>query len=37
MAVENRMIEPFADGQTKKLENGLRVISYGLSSYGYDL
>ena len=37
MAVENRMIEPFADGQTKKLENGLRVISYGHSSYGYDL
>lgn len=37
MAVENRMIEPFADGQTKKLEDGLRVISYGLSSYGYDL
>ena len=37
MATEHRMIEPFADGQTKKLENGLRVISYGLSSYGYDL
>jgi len=37
MATENRMIEPFADGQTKTLENGLRVISYGLSSYGYDL
>ena len=31
------MIEPFADGQTKKLENGLGAISYGLSSYGYDL
>jgi dCTP deaminase len=37
MATEHGMIEPFADGQTKKLENGLRVISYGLSSYGYDL
>lgn len=37
MATENRMIEPFADAQTKTLENGLRVISYGLSSYGYDL
>jgi dCTP deaminase len=31
------MIEPFADGQTKKLQNGVGVISYGLSSYGYDL
>ena len=31
------MIEPFADGQTKKLENGFGAISYGLSSYGYDL
>jgi dCTP deaminase len=37
MATENRMIEPFADAQTKTLENGLRAISYGLSSYGYDL
>ncbi len=32
MAVENRMIEPFADNQ---MRNG--VISYGLSSYGYDI
>jgi dCTP deaminase len=37
MAREQGMIEPFADGQTKKLENGLGAISYGLSSYGYDL
>ena len=37
MAVENRMIEPFADRTNQKRENGLRVISYGLSSYGYDL
>ncbi len=37
MARERGMIEPFADGQTKKLENGLGAISYGLSSYGYDL
>jgi dCTP deaminase len=37
MATENRMIEPFVDAQTKTLENGLRAISYGLSSYGYDL
>ena len=32
MALEHRMIEPFADHQVR---NG--VISYGLSSYGYDM
>jgi deoxycytidine triphosphate deaminase len=32
MALEQGMIEPFADGQVR---NG--VISYGLSSYGYDI
>jgi dCTP deaminase len=37
MAVEKGMIEPFVDGQIKKTESGDRVISYGLSSYGYDL
>jgi dCTP deaminase len=31
------MIEPFVDGQVKKTDAGDRVISYGLSSYGYDL
>ncbi len=31
------MIEPFVDGQVKELEDGSRAISYGLSSYGYDL
>jgi dCTP deaminase len=31
-AVENKMIEPFSE---KQVSNG--VISYGLSSYGYDL
>ena len=31
------MIEPFVDGQVKSLEDGSRAISYGLSSYGYDL
>ena len=31
MAVEHRMIEPFADKQVRE-----GVISYGLSSYGYD-
>ena len=37
MATEKGMIEPFVDGQIKKSETGDRVISYGLSSYGYDL
>ncbi|MBM3143516.1 MAG: dCTP deaminase [Chloroflexi bacterium] len=32
MALENRMIEPFEPGQVR---NG--VISYGVSSYGYDI
>jgi len=32
MAQEHRMIEPFAD---KQVRNG--VISYGVSSYGYDI
>ncbi len=32
MAIEHNMIEPFIDGQIKD-----GVISYGLSSYGYDI
>ena len=32
MALQHRMIEPFADSQVR---NG--VISYGVSSYGYDI
>ncbi len=32
MALEKRMIEPFADNQ---IHDG--VISYGVSSYGYDI
>jgi len=32
MAQEKRMIEPFVDGQIRE-----GVISYGLSSYGYDI
>jgi dCTP deaminase len=31
-----KMIEPFSDKLIKKNENG-KVVSYGLSSYGYDL
>lgn len=32
MALEHNMIEPFVDGQVRE-----NVISYGLSSYGYDI
>jgi len=32
MAIEQGMIEPFVDGQVRE-----GVISYGLSSYGYDM
>jgi len=32
MALENRMIEPFSDRQVRE-----GVISYGVSSYGYDI
>ena len=31
------MIEPFANDQVRQLEDGSRAISYGLSSYGYDV
>src|SRR6185437_7914836 len=37
MAVERSMIEPFIDRQVRASQEGQRVISYGLSSYGYDL
>jgi dCTP deaminase len=36
MALEHGMIEPFQDGLVRQNEKG-SVISYGLSSYGYDL
>ena len=36
MALKHKMIEPFVDGQVRTCE-GQKVISYGLSSYGYDL
>jgi dCTP deaminase len=38
MALEHAMIEPFAESQVRKPENGSGgIISYGVSSYGYDL
>ena len=36
MAESNRMIEPFESGQVREV-GGRRVISYGTSSYGYDV
>lgn len=36
MAQEHGMIDPFVDGQVRYVD-GKKVISYGLSSYGYDL
>jgi dCTP deaminase len=37
MAAEHAMIEPFAEDQVREAADGTRVISYGVSSYGYDL
>lgn len=36
MSLEHGMIEPFVDGQVRSADHG-KIISYGLSSYGYDL
>jgi dCTP deaminase len=36
MALETGMIDPFVEGQIREVE-GKKVISYGLTSYGYDL
>ena len=36
MAVEQRMIEPFEPGQVREVD-GRRIVSYGTSSYGYDI
>src|SRR6185312_12651663 len=38
MAHERAMIDPFVERQVRELDaKGRRVISYGVSSYGYDL
>ena len=36
MASEYKMIEPFEPGQVRRTDNG-RIVSYGTSSYGYDV
>jgi len=37
MASEHGMIDPYIPGQVRESEGGGRVISYGTSSYGYDI
>ena len=38
MALEHGMIDPFVDAQVREpATDGNRVISYGVSSYGYDM
>jgi len=38
MALEHRMIEPFVDRQVRQSDAAAsKVISYGVSSYGYDM
>lgn len=37
MVEEHGMIEPFVEQQVRYDEQGNKIISYGLSSYGYDL
>ena len=36
MSEEHDMIDPFLDSLIKE-NNGLKAISFGLSSYGYDI
>ena len=37
MAEQQGMIEPFEPGQVKHAADGHRIVSYGTSSYGYDV
>ena len=37
MALEHGMIEPFEAGQVRHAPDGHRIVSYGTSSYGYDI
>lgn len=36
-ALNEKMIEPFVNGQVKTSSSNEKVVSFGLSSYGYDL
>ena len=37
MSEKHGMIEPYAENQVRYGENGEKLISYGVSSYGYDV
>lgn len=37
MSEKHGMIEPYAENQVRLDENGQKLISYGVSSYGYDV
>lgn len=37
MAAEYGLIDPFTDKQIRHLTDGVGAVSYGLSSYGYDI
>jgi len=37
MAEQHGMIEPFEPGQVRHAADGHRIVSYGTSSYGYDI
>ena len=37
MAEKNKMIDPFTPDQVRVVDGDERIISYGLSSYGYDV
>ena len=37
MAEQHGMIEPFEPGQIRQDPDGRKIVSYGTSSYGYDI
>ena len=37
MAQQHGMIDPFEPGQVRQSADGQRIVSYGTSSYGYDI
>jgi len=37
MSIEEEMIQPFSENQIRLDEDGNKLISYGVSSYGYDV
>ena len=36
MAQEHQLIEPFTENQVRDADSGNKIISYGVSSFGYD-